>query len=100
MTDDLAGLRPGARVTWTLVTPADADIQGAVARLSRQGRRLDLRVAAPAEVAWEIAPASGPAPHDARSPGHRLVHFTATDPASGELKLEVVFAPPPLENTK
>jgi lysophospholipase L1-like esterase len=100
VTDDLAGLRPGARVTWTLVTPADADIQGAVARLSRQGRRLDLRVAAPAEVAWEIAPASGPAPHDARSPGHRLFRFTATAPASGELKLEVVFAPPPLENAK
>ncbi len=95
VTDELTGLRPGAAVTWTLVTPAEAETTGSIVRLRRQSRRLDLRVVSPGDVVWETAPAAGPAPHDAAAPGHRLVRFTAIAPASGGLKLEVVFAPPP-----
>jgi rhamnogalacturonyl hydrolase YesR len=93
--DDLAGLRPGTAVTWTLVTSAEAETVGPLARLSREGRRLDMRAVAPEGVAWETASASGPAPHDAAALGFRLVRFTAVAPASGILKLEVNLAPPP-----
>ena len=92
--DDLAGLRPGAEITWTLVTRADAETSGSLARLRREGRRLDLRLVSPAGTAFETAPASGPAPHDVPAPGYRLIRFTAIAPASGALHLEVVFAPP------
>lgn len=92
--DDLAGLRPGAQVTWTLVTRATAETSGPLARLSREGRRLDLRVLSPAGITLETASAAGPAPHDAPASGFRLIRFTAVAPASGALRLEVVFTPP------
>ena len=97
LVDEVAGLRPGAQVTWTLVTRAEVETSGAVARLHRLGRRLDLRAVSPSETVFETAPASGPAPHDASALEFRLVRFTATAPASGVLRLEVVLAPPPSE---
>ena len=93
ITDTLAGLRPGTKVTWTLVTRAEASPKGAVVRLSRDGRHLNLRVNSPAGVVFKTAPASGPAAHDAAAPDYRIVRFTAAAPTSGELKIEAVFAP-------
>ncbi len=93
LTDDLVGLRPGTKVTWTLVTRAEAKLDGSLVQLSREGRRMGLRVVSPAGVVFETAPASGPAPHDAPAPEFRIVRFTAIAPDSGELKIEAVFAP-------
>lgn len=92
ITDELTGLRPGAKVTWTLVTRAEATLNGSSVRLSREGRSLELRATSPAGVAFETAPASGPAPYDAAAPEFRIIRFTAIAPASGELKIETVFA--------
>jgi hypothetical protein len=94
ITDDLAGLRPGAAVTWTLVTRAEIALKGSSVRLSREGRSIELLATSPAGVVFETASASGPAPFDSAAPEYRLVRFTAIAPASGKLKIETVFAPP------
>lgn len=91
ITDDLAGLRPGAEVTWTLVTRAEAALSGSTVRLRREGRSLELRAASPAGVVFETVSAAGPAPYDAAAPNYRIIRFTAKAPASGMLKIEVFF---------
>lgn len=90
--DELTGLRPGAKVTWTLVSAADVELKGAVARLRRQKHVLDLSANSPVGVVWETASASGPAPHDAPAHQYRLIRFTALAPESGVLKIEVTLA--------
>ena len=76
LTDTFAGLKPGAVVTWQMITRAQATAQGNVLTLTDGGKTL--RVTAPTAVEWEIAPAEGPKPLNTPNLGVTRVSFTRT----------------------
>ena len=76
LTDTFAGLKPGAVVTWQMITRARATAQGNVLTLTDGGKTL--RVTAPTAVEWGIAPAEGPKPLNTPNLGVTRVSFTRT----------------------
>lgn len=94
--DELAGLRPGATVRWTLVTHAEVELGENSAVLREDGRELRLRFSssAPGALRLSLAPASGPADFDAPAPGYRLLLAEFTAPESGALGFSADFAAP------
>ncbi len=93
--DELAGLKPGSRVRWGMVTPGTpGDVGKAAIELSQRDARLTLRILSPQAAAWQIVDTAAPRNEwDSPNPGTRMVAFEAIAPPSGELTLTVLATP-------
>ena len=94
--DTLTGLRPGASVRWALVTAAQVELgeNSAVLRAGNRELRLRFRITSSDTVRLSIASASGPEPHDAAAPDHRILVAEFTAPESGAITLAAEFVAP------
>lgn len=98
--DQLAGLKPGSRVRWGMITPGEPARVGAAAIELRQGdARLTLTILAPREAVWRTIDTAKPRNDwDSPNPGASMIAFEAVAPESGELTLAVVAEPGAGEN--
>lgn len=92
--DRLDGLRPGARVRWTLVTTARVELRENGAILRQNGRELALRFSAPCAVVLALGPAKGAAEWDAPADGFSLLTAETPAPDSGAVNLDAEFLAP------
>lgn len=64
--------------TWTLVTPAKAEIiSDKVLLLEKDGKKLYVKVSGPESIRWHISPAVSPFSFDSPNPGITIVGFDA-----------------------
>lgn len=92
--DELTGLRVGGTVRWQFTTRARVEINGATATLRQDGRTLTLRLLAPTDASFSVAPAEPPPDsYNARNPGVSQITFTVPAPAGGTLTLAVLCQP-------
>jgi hypothetical protein len=81
-------------VRWTMLTGADVEITGAnTAMLTKDGKKLYLRIDAPATIrmkTWSTAPTTD---YDAANPGTTLVGFECDVPANTKEVLQVLMIP-------
>lgn len=96
--DELAGLKPGSPVRWTMATGADVSVaaDGRRATLSEAGRTCEVRLLGPvsADVRLKVISADPPADgFNAANPGRSFLVVETTAPADGNLTLAVWLAP-------
>ena len=95
--DRLAGLKPGAVVTWNMNTPAKATSKGNVLELEAKDangeeRKMTL-TASPADAQWRVVPLDEPrTPADSPNPGISRVAFSVVAGESGDVEFTVAFA--------
>jgi hypothetical protein len=81
-------------VRWTMATPAEVKITGpTTATLSKNGKKLTLKIQAPANaslVTWSTEPTHS---YDAKNPGTILVGFEVRVPANSKIALMVSLLP-------
>lgn len=81
-------------VRWGMVTKAKVTLDGATAVLRQAGKRLRVRVLAPAGARLEVYDTATPkAAHDAANRGTRMLGFEVQVPPEGRSRLVVAFAP-------
>jgi hypothetical protein len=85
----LEGLKPGAKVTWQLITGTDCKVLGdGSVKLSKGGKEKIMRASVPVE--WKVESIAEPVNEwDSPNPGMSRVSFEVTAPESGELSLSV-----------
>lgn len=93
--DRLAGVKPGAKVRWAMVTRAKScAAQGNDMVLKDGEKSLTVRAGTPAAVTWKVADlATPPNAWDVANKGERMISFEVEAPASGTLDLQVVLVP-------
>lgn len=95
--DQLAGLKPGAVVTWNMNTPAKATAQGNILELGAKGdkdvvHKMTL-TASPADVKWSVVPLDEPrTPADSPNPGITRVAVSVVADENGDVEFCVSFA--------
>ena len=76
--DELVNGKDETEVLWIMCTPADAEIKGDnTILLSKDGRKMELKVKAPVKVKMQILSNDPPHDYDFKNPGTRRVGFTA-----------------------
>jgi hypothetical protein len=94
--DELAGLKPGAEVMWTMVTGAEVSIEsdGRRAILRENGRSCEVRLLAPTAARLTVVPATPLHPaYDTPNPNRRLIQVHAAARADGALTIAVRLNP-------
>ena len=94
MQDEIVTLDTATTIRWTMLTQADAVIDGKnSATLSQDGKKLRLRVNSPAQVTmktWSTQPTTS---YDAPNPGTTLVGFEVQLPPNKKATLSVQLIP-------
>ncbi len=94
VTDQLEGLKPGAKVRWTMVTRADVTIEGKHATLRQDGESLNVSMRQPETGRLQVIPADPPDDDfNAPNPDTYLLIVDAVAPTSGQLKIAMHFEP-------
>lgn len=94
ITDNLKGLKPGAKVRWTMATRAKVQVQGADATLRQDGESLKVSLREAGGGKLRAIPADPPMDgFNAPNPDTTLLIVDAPAPASGELTIEMHFEP-------
>ena len=92
--DELTTRDTTTTVRWTMLTPADVAITGkTTATLSKEGKRLFMKVTSPAKVdlkTWSTEPTTD---YDAPNPGTTLVGFVVQLPPGKEAVFHVMLIP-------
>jgi hypothetical protein len=92
--DEIETNDSAAIIRWTMLTPADVKVnQGGSATLTKDGKKLTLKVLAPQNVSvttWSTVP---PHSYDAKNPGTVLTGFEARIPANSKVSLLVLLIP-------
>lgn len=92
--DELEGIDKETTVRWTMLTPADVKITGPnTAELTKDGKKLLLRVQSGLKVNMKTWSTDPPNNYDAANPGTTLVGFELTLPANGKTALNVELIP-------
>jgi len=93
--DELAGLAPGSRVRFGLITRGEPDRPGGSRiELSQADRHLALEILSPPAAAWRLVDTAAPRNEwDSENPGTRMLAFELTAPDSGDLTLTVLATP-------
>jgi len=90
--DELAGLTPGARVRWAMVTGAEIGLAAGEATLRERGKSLRVRLLAPVGAVFEVTPADPPLDDfNAPNPGRRILTATVVAATSGTLRIAVLL---------
>jgi hypothetical protein len=99
--DELSGLRSGSRVRWGMITPGKpGKPDGPLIRLEQGQASMSLVIVEPGKTSgWKIIDTSKPRKEwDSPNRGTRTVAFEAIAPASGRLRLIVLFTPGSSQN--
>ena len=92
--DEIETLNNVTTIRWTMLTPATVKITGLNrAELTKDGKKLILRVQSPAKVAMKTWSTDPPNTYDAPNPGTSLVGFELTLPANAKTALNVELIP-------
>ena len=92
LTDEVAGLKAGAPIRWSLMTRAEATVDGASVVLKEQGKTLRVTATTGAQRGqWQVVDAKGPNAWDAENKGCRQLQFTFPAPEKGTAKFAVRF---------
>jgi hypothetical protein len=91
--DTLAGLHPGDKVRWAMVTSAQVQLDGSRAVLKQDGKQLELSVSSPSDSVIKVIPACGDHDYDAPNPDAQIIIINARAPASGNLNFQVLLQP-------
>ncbi|NJK91058.1 MAG: hypothetical protein HC904_04030 [Blastochloris sp.] len=92
--DELEGLKAGDKVRWAMVTKAALSMQGQEVELTQNGKKLRVKVLAPAGARFESLPAEPP-PDDFNqpNPGFQLLTLNLVAPETGTMEIEVLLVP-------
>jgi hypothetical protein len=95
LTDTLAGVKPGSRVRWQMMTKAvPGDSQKGSILLSLDKKQLKLSTLQASSINWQVSDASKPVKEwDSPNKDFRVVFFEQTVPASSNLTFVVTFEP-------
>jgi hypothetical protein len=92
--DELETLPSETTLRWTMLTPADVKITGAkTAELTKDGKKLLLKVQEPATVTMKTWSTDPPHDYDAPNPGTTLVGFEVKLPSNAKSAISVVLIP-------
>jgi hypothetical protein len=92
--DEIETAANAATIRWTLVTPATVSIiDGSNAELSKNNKKLLLKVAEPSSVTIKTWSTEPPNSYDAANPGTTMVGFEVTVPACTKTVLQVYLIP-------
>jgi hypothetical protein len=92
--DEIETLSKETTIRWTLLTPADVKITGKnEAELSKNGKKLLLRVQEPANITMKTWTTVPPNSYDAANPGTTLTGFEVTIPANIKTNIVVALIP-------
>ena len=98
--DEMTATDKDATVRWTMLTSADVAIKGKnTVELKKDGRKLTLQVAEPANVSMKTWSTASTNDYDAPNPGTVLVGFEVTIPAGTSAALSVKLIPQNAKNT-
>jgi hypothetical protein len=96
--DEIEAAAEEVKIRWNLLTSATVSITGSnTAELTKNGKKLTLKVAEPSQVTmrtWTTTPVN---PYDAPNPGTVMVGFEVVIPKGSTSALTVLLLP---ENTK
>lgn len=91
LNDIVRGFRPGGEVRWSMITCAEAQVDGTAVALKQNGQTLRLVQTGRDTGAWSVAPAKGPNEWDSPNKGCSQLTFKVKADASGEARLGVTF---------
>ena len=92
--DELETSETEAKVRWTLLTSADVKLMGnGSAELTKNGKKLLLKVQEPRNVVMKTWSTTSPNDYDAPNPGTILVGFETMIPAKSKVALSVFLIP-------
>ena len=92
--DEIETLDKEITIRWTLLTPADVKITGKnEAELTKNGKKLLLRVQEPANITMKTWSTVPPNSYDAANPGTMMTGFEVTIPANTKTTLTVLLIP-------
>ena len=92
--DEIAATDKDATVRWTMLTSAEAKITGKNSiELKKDGKKLELRVAEPANVTMKTWTTKSPNDYDSPNPGTVMVGFEVKAPAGTSTVLTVKLVP-------
>jgi hypothetical protein len=92
--DEIETLVNETVIRWTMLTSADVKVTGNnSAELTKNGKKLILKVAEPVKISMKTWTTVPPHEYDAQNPGKTLVGFEATIPANTKTALQVFLLP-------
>lgn len=93
--DRLAGLKPGSRVRWGMITKGKPGrLDEPTLELREGGAQLTLRIISPGAARWKVIDTATPRNEwDSPNPGTRMVAFETVAPENGNLRLTVLATP-------
>ncbi|MGI8637495.1 MAG: heparinase II/III domain-containing protein [Segetibacter sp.] len=92
--DEIETLPAETTLRWTMLTPADVKITGPnTAELTKDGKKLLLKVQEPATVTMKTWSTDPPHDYDAPNPGTTLVGFEVSLPANAKSNISVALIP-------
>ena len=89
--DVVRGFRPGGEVRWSLLTGAEAQVDGTAAVLKQKGQTMQLAQTGRDRGAWSVMPATGPNEWDSPNRGCSQLTFKVKADSTGEARLGVTF---------
>ena len=91
--DTFAGVRPGGKIRWAMMTCAEPTIEGEEKVTLRQnGKSITLKQCGAQKGTWTIGDGQGPNTWDSPNPGCRQLMFTFPANADGTADIEVNFS--------
>ena len=91
LNDIVRGFRPGGEVRWSMLTGAEAQVDGTAVVLKQKGQTMRLAQTGRDKGAWFVGPATGPNEWDSPNRGCSQLTFKVTADSTGEARLGVTF---------
>lgn len=92
--DELAGLAPGSRVRWAMITRTKVSLDGASATLRQDTETLRARISQPAGATFRVLPADPPKDgFNAPNPGASILYAEAVAAPDGTVAFTIEFVP-------
>ena len=89
--DVVRGFRPGGEVRWSMLTGAEAQVDGTAVVLKQKGQTMRLAQTGRDRGAWSVMPATGPNEWDSPNRGCSQLTFKVKADSTGEARLGVTF---------
>ena len=90
--DTFAGVRPGGKIRWAMMTRAEPTIEGDKVTLRQNGKTIALVQCGAQKGAWSVGDGQGPNTWDSPNSGCRQLIFTVPATAEGTAEIAVKFA--------
>lgn len=89
--DSFAGVRPGGKIRWAMMTRAEPEIAGNEVTLRQDGKSITLAQCGAQRGTWTVGDGQGPNKWDSPNPGCRQLMFTVSADADGTADIAVTF---------